>query len=254
LTLLLCVLLAVVSLLPANNGIIYDDFEYGRLDTSRWEITDDGVFRELIVDVSDVDPSDSTDYRLRLRSSTTGTPSPVKVLGVRNRTAVDFRRGMTISCDIDWNSQKNGSYLTASVCICPTIADNPKREPNWLAFELIGVPPGRNVRAGLWSRVNGSLKQLFEDWGDRDAQGRPLGKPAGGRARTIRIVMDDTSVQLFEDGNRVLPIAEHHLNFTEGYLYLQMSTGTNFPSREIYFDNLVVLEGPSGTAIPSLGP
>jgi len=35
------------------------------------------------------------------------------------------------------------------------------------------------------------------------------------------------------------------LEFTTAYLYLQMSSGTNYPPREVYFDNVLAVSAPA---------
>jgi hypothetical protein len=227
--------------------IIQDDFQEGGLDLSQWEQTSDGDFSKMIVDVQDVDPTKKTDFRLRLLANTIGTSDPVKSLGVMNKTLIDFSQGVMISFDLDWNNQRNGCYLTASMYLCPAKSKNPKKEKDWVKFEYVGVPPGQNVRTNIWANISGALKQLYTDWGPRDPDGRPQGIPKGHINHNIRILLDVSNIQIFEDGNELYPLSPHNLNFTTAYLYLQMSSGTNYPSREVYFDNLLVQNSSLGT-------
>jgi hypothetical protein len=220
--------------------VFAEDFEKGRIDLSRWEVTSDGDFAEAIVDVVDVAPGDETDYRLRLRANTIGTSDRLKYLGVRRKNTVDFNPAKTILFDLDWNKQTNGSYLTASFYLCPTVSKNPKEESDWLKLEYVGVPPGRNVRINILAKADGVVYPLHIDWGPHDDNGRPLGKPLGLSSHRISIFLDKRRMRVVQDDEEIFPLSKHNLNFTAAYIYLQMSSGTNYPSREIYFDNIIV--------------
>jgi hypothetical protein len=220
--------------------VFVEDFEKGRLDISRWEVTSDGNFAEAIIDVVDVAPGEETDYRLRLRANTIGTSDPLKFLGLRSKNTVDCEELKAIMFDLDWNKQTNGSYLTASFYLCPSVSDNPREESDWLMFEYVGVPPGRNVRINILAKVDGVVYPLHMDWGPRDNNGRPLGYPLGLSSHRINIFFDKSRMRVVQDDEEIFPLSKHNLNFTAAYIYLQMSSGTNYPSREIYFDNIIV--------------
>jgi len=222
-----------------------EDFESGSLDTTRWEVTSDGEFAESVVDVIDVDAGEETDYRLRLRAGTIGTSDPLKYLGVRSRDTIDFETVKTISFDLDWNDQANGCYLTASLYLCPTASNNPKDEDDWLKFEYVGVPPGRNVRINIWEKVDGMVHALHTDWGPRDKEDRPIGLPLGGEVRRITLHLDGAQLRVTQDDEEIYPLSAHALEFTTAYLYLQMSSGTNYPPREVYFDNVLAVSAPA---------
>lgn len=220
--------------------IFQEDFEQGILDLSRWEVTRDDDFAEATVDVVDVDPGEDADYRLRLRANTIGTSDPLKFLGARSKNMVDFGDGKAILFDLDWNNQANGCYLTASFYLCPTASNNPREESDWLKFEYVGVPPGRNVRINIWEKVDGVVHPLHTDWGPRDDRGRPLGKPLGLTSHRIVLILDKAKLRVVQDDEEIYPLSKHNLNFTTAHIYLQMSSGTNYPSREVYFDNIAV--------------
>lgn len=225
----------------AENPVIFqEDFEQGILDSSRWEVTIDGDFADFLVDVYDVDVNEDTDYRLRLQANTIGTSDPLKFLGVRSMNELDFSTGRAVTFDLDWNDQSNGCYLTASLYLCPTVSSNPKNESNWLKFEYTGVPPGRNVRINIWEKIDGVVKQLHTDWGPRDEQGRPTGKLLEPGSHRVEILLEKNSLRVLEDGTEIYQLSDHELSFTTAYIYLQMSSGTNYPSREVYFDNILV--------------
>lgn len=229
--------------LAAESPVMFqEDFDQGSLDSSRWEVTIDGDFAEVVVDVYDVDPSEDTDYRLRLRADTIATSDPLKFLGVRSRNEFDFSTGRAVSFDLDWNNQSNGCYLTASLYLCPTVSSNPKNESNWLKFEYTGVPPGRNVRINIWEKIDGVVKQLQTDWGPRDEQGRPIGKPLELGSHRVDLLLEENSLRVFENSKEIFQLSDYELGFTTAYIYLQMSSGTNYPSREVYFDDITVTD------------
>jgi len=232
----------VVEFRPAAESpvMFQEDFEQGSLDSSRWEVTIDGDFAEVVVDVYDVDPGGHTDYRLRLRADTIGTSDPLKFLGVRSRNEFDFSTGRAVSFDLDWNDQSNGCYLTASLYLCPTMSSNPRDESNWLKFEYTGVPPGRNVRINIWEKVDGVIEELLTDWGPRDEQDRPIGKPLEIGSQSVELLLEENSLRVFENSKEILRLSDYELGFTTAYIYLQMSSGTNYASREVYFDNVTV--------------
>ena len=244
--LIISILLILSLCLPgcgsaAPNPVLFqEDFNLGSLDGSHWEVTMDGDFSETVVDVTDVDPGETVDYRLRLRASTIDTTDPLKYLGVRSRDTVDFSVARVVTFDLDWNNQSNGCYLTAALFLCPTISNNPKVEDDWLKFEYVGVPPGKNVRINIWEKVDGAVHPLLTDWGPRDEQDKPLGLPLGNSSREIELFLDKASLMVTQDGEEIFPAFEHGLKFTQAYIYLQMSSGTNYPPREVFFDNVLV--------------
>jgi hypothetical protein len=220
----------------ARGGGFQDDFQSGQLNTIRWSRTQEGDFKEATIDVVDVDPGEKTDDRLRLRANTLGTrDDTVKFLGVRSIDRIDFAQGVEVSLDLDWNKQANGCYLTAAVYLCPTITSaNPRDEADWFKFQYVGVPPGKNARSVVAKKVNGRVQYL-----DRD------GWPQNRRARMIAnqhidIYIDGHGLQIKENGQKLYGTSFHELSFDQAYLYLQMSSHSNYPSREIYFDNIIV--------------
>ncbi len=228
-------LLLLAPWLRAEEGAIYDDFAGGRLDTSRWSVTAEGDFKAVVVTVAG--------GRLRLHADTRDTSFSMKHLGLRSKEALDLGVPTTISWDLDWNDQRNGSYLTAGVYLCPSIRNNPRQEPDWLAFQYSGVPPGRNLRTDVQLQTHGSLKKLYEDWGPRDEQGRPLGRPIGAGRHTLRLDIREGALRVREDGVELCSFPPGTVPFRSAYLYLQMASGPGYPARELYFDNVSVTAG-----------
>jgi len=139
---------------------VRDNFSDGTLNPEIWQITREGDFKESTIDVYDAAPTENGDYRLRLRMNTIGTSDDtVKFHGVRSVEKVNFCEGKEISFDLDWNNQSNGCYLTASLYLCPTATNgNPREEKDWLKFEYVGVPPGRNARCVIAAKSDGKVK------------------------------------------------------------------------------------------------
>jgi len=213
-----------------------DNFNGGCLNLELWQITRKGDFKESTVDVYDVDSSEKVDYRLRLRMNTIGTrDDTVKFHGVRSVEKVDFSDEKEISFDLDWNNQSNGCYLTASIYLCPTVTNgNPGEENEWLKFEYVGVPSGHNVRCVIANKIDGNVKYLYtEDWPEQRT-GRHIGY------QRIKFIVDNKSLKIVENGKEIYNSHSHGLEFSSAYLYLQMSSHSNYPSREIYFDNVAI--------------
>lgn len=217
-----------------------DDFNGPNLNDEKWAITRNGDFRISIIDIFDVYPEGKGDYRLRLRSDTINTrDDTVKFHGARCRYQIDFTTPKGISVDIDWNNQANGCYLTAAICLCPTITSgNPQDEENWLQFEYIGVPPGKNARCAISTKINNIVRHLYNEGWPKNKKGRSISY------QKIDIFIDDKGFEIRENGKNLYGIKPHGLNFSSGYLYLQMSSHSNYPVREIYFDNVIIESDP----------
>jgi hypothetical protein len=219
-----------------NSAIFNENFSEGVLNPQRWQITRKGDFKESTIDVYDTDPTENVDYRLRLRANTIGTKGDtVKFHGVRSLYNVNFYEGKEISFDIDWNNQSNGCYLTASVYLCPTATNgNPGEEKDWLKFEYVGVPPGRNARFVIAAKSNGKVQYLYTEGWPEQKSGRHIAY------QRIRIILDGENLKVIENGTEIYSTQSHRLEFSSSYLYLQMTGHSNYPARELYFDNVAV--------------
>lgn len=219
-----------------NSSIFNENFSEGVLNPERWQITREGDFTESIIDVYDADPTENVDFRLRLRANTIGTcDDTVKFHGVCSVEKVDFSDAKEISFDIDWNNQSNGCYLTASLYLCPTVTNgNPGEEKDWFKFEYVGVPPGHNARCVIVSKSDGKVKYLYTEGWPEQRTGRHIAH------QRIKIILDNASLRVIENGKEIYSSQSQGLEFSSAYLYLQMSSHSNYPSREIYFDNVVI--------------
>jgi hypothetical protein len=219
---------------------ISDDFQEGVLSENQWRLTRQNDFRQSIVDVVDVHQGD---YRLRLLADTIGTmDDTVKFHGIRSLRKIDFAEGKVISFDLDWNNQANGSYLTAGIYLCPAATDtNPRDEPDWIAVEYVGVPPGKNARLQVASMNRGNLRFLFtEGWPDKQRTGREITN------QHLELFIDKNGLKVLENEKELFSTLDYRQDFTQAYLYLQMSSHSNYSSREVYFDNIAVQSASSG--------
>jgi hypothetical protein len=214
---------------PAN-VVFRDDFSAPQLEASKWVHTVSNDFQTELVDV--------LDGRLRMAAATIGTDDrTVKFHGVRTvKPVVDLTKPVEISFDLDWNNQSNGCYMTAGLYLCPTAADNPEAEKSSLRVEYWGVWPGKNARCIIATKTNGNLKFLLtEDWLDKGS-GRHLTSPR------LRVTLQGNKLTVTEDDKPIFKTTDLHLDFTQAYLYLQHSSHSNYPRREVFFDNVLVQE------------
>jgi hypothetical protein len=223
-----------------------EEFRSGRLDPSRWERTHEGDFREWSVDVvdsirrRDASPDAAAGplspiYRLRLRADTRGTRADtVKFLGARAVPPISLQDGREIVVQLDWGNQTNGSYLTGGVVLSPHVTQgNPLTTDDWLAVTYVGVPPGRNGRLVVAVKSRGRERTVeTEGWPDAGRDGRSLG------IQLVRLRFSSHAVEVWEGDRRVWTSEANALGFDTAYLYLQMSSHSNYPPRAIYFDTV----------------
>ena len=219
---------------PKGGCEVYEDFQKGILSDNLWKRTRKNDFRQSIVDVFEVNKGD---FRLRLRADTMGTrDDTVKYHGVRSLGPFDCAKGKIISFELDWNNQANGSYLAAGLYLCPAATDtNPRDEPDWIAFEYVGVPPGKNARFQVTKKERGSFQFLFtEGWPQEQRIGRRIGN------QRVELIIDGAGLAVRENERELFRIADHGLDLSRAYLYFQMSSHSNYGAREVYFDNIEV--------------
>lgn len=242
---LLIYIILVLGCGKSENIILKDSFNESELDASIWKITVSGDFSDKRVDIYDKDPSVKKDMRLRIKAGTISTTSPVKTLGVMCHEIIDFTDGITIEGELDWNSQRNGSYLSAVIMLSPEVLENMDKMADLIALEYSGVPPGKNIKVVMSKKIRRSLKVLYKDSGPSDALGRGAGRDPGNESIFFRIYIDKENIQFSENKTDKISLSPHALNFTSGYFYIQMRSGTNYPDREIYFDNVRIYRGKS---------
>jgi hypothetical protein len=214
---------------PQTPPVFEERFSAGRLDEKVWRITRTNDFQKSTIDV--------LAGRLRLHAATIGTkPDTVKFHGVRTLLpVVDFSTPVAVGVELDWNKQANGCYMTAGVYLCATGADTgPTAEPDWVAVEYAGVPPGRNARCLVSARVAGQTRQLFTEGWPENRRGRPIG------VQRIRLEHGHVGLRVVENDKVLYGLPRHGLAFTKAYIYIQMSSHSNYPPREVFFDNVEV--------------
>jgi hypothetical protein len=226
-----------------------EGFDNGRLDPGRWVATAEGDFKERTVDVVDVSRRGARDLRLRLRADTRGTrDDTVKYLGVRTVRRISIGEGTRIGVTLDWNEQANGSYFSAALVLTPETTDgSPLRAQDWLKVEYVGVPPGRNARLAVEARTGGRERTLFtEGWPETNRTGRKIG------VQDVLLVFARSSFEIHENGRRVFE-SKGAVSFDAAYLHLQLSSHSNYPPREIFFDDVYVTvpAGSGAAAMPS---
>jgi hypothetical protein len=213
---------------PTGAPLFADDFSAAKLDPAKWERTKANDFETETVDL--------VKGRLHMGAATVGTDDrTVKFHGVRSvAQVVDLARGATVSFDVDWSNQANGCYMTVDAYLCPTVAENPGAEKSWLSLSYIGVPPGRNGRCQIATSTNGSLTMVYTENWPKERTGRHIG------LQHVDIKVSRDSVELVENGKRLLETKGLKLDFGKAYLYLQHSSHSNYPLREVCWDNVAI--------------
>jgi len=209
--------------------LFFDDFSAPHLDPAKWVHTALNDFQTEIVDV--------VDGRLRMGAATIGTDdATVKFHGVRTaEPVVDLTEACEVAFDVDWNNQANGCYMAVAAYLCPTVAENPRDEPDWLAIQYIGVPPGRNARCWVSVKTAGHEEALLTENWPEERTGRPIG------LQKVQITLDREALTITENGASLLEVAEGlGLSFDRAYLYLQHTSHSNYRMREVFFDNVLV--------------
>jgi hypothetical protein len=98
-------------------------------------------------------------------------------------------------------------------------------------------------------RRKGSMPQwLFnEGWPEKQRTGRLITKVH------VELKFDDGKWQVLEDGKPPFAAsAQPKLGFAKAHLYLQMTSHSNYPPREVFFDNVAF--GSSEENEPATGP
>lgn len=208
---------------------LQETFSGPALNDRLWSITRKNDFQESTIDI--------VDGRLRLRAATLGTKDEtVKYHGVRTLHPLRLEQPLEISFELDWKDQKNGCYLTAGLFLCPTATDgHPGDERDWLKLEYIGVPPGQNARAWVSARTYGGERVLYDEgWPEKQRTGRKIGR------QKVRLRWQENTLSLIENDQVLWEREWQGFGFPQAYLYLQMSSHSNYPPREVYFDNVSV--------------
>lgn len=205
---------------------------FDALDPARWEV--------VRVHDAKTDKVATDGGRLVLAANTLGTDdATVKLRGVRTKAAFAAApgRGLRVGLVLDWNGQANGCYLTAGVALVPEGAGpDPRALPDALAFELVGVPPGKNVRPSLWRRQAGGLRPLFTDGWPQPRPEDRVGRPPR-RARWA-LEVEGERVRLRED-DRVVHEGPGGLAGPV-HVVVFLTSHSNYPERTVLVDDVRV--------------
>jgi hypothetical protein len=230
------VVAALAGLAAASAHGWVEEFSAGRLDPSRWERIVAGDLRDWSADVVPArDPGRG--FRLRLRADTRGTrDETLKHVGVRTRDTIPLRNDTHISVRVDWGDQANGSYLSGAVVLSPhATARSPLETADWLKVAYVGVPPGRNARMLVGLKRQGRERTVYTDgWPDVNPAGRRIG------VQDVSLRVRDRSVEVWEGEQQVWRSEPDALEFAEAFVYLQLSSHSNYPARAIHFERIAI--------------
>jgi hypothetical protein len=172
--------------------------------------------------------------RLRLRADTLETrEETVKFVGVRSLREFSLVPAFDASARVDWNNQRNGSYLAVAFILSPEAGvGNPLLGPDWVKVEYVGVPPGENGRLQVVLRKSGRDRFLHTEGWPENRTGRRLS------LQKMRVSIRDGSLRVFENGTPVLESPPQSITFPRTYVYLQLSSHSNYPAREVFIDQI----------------
>ena len=192
-----------------------------------------------------------TNRRLRLRADTQGTDvNTVKYHGVRTvHPVVDISRPTEVTFELDWNHPENDCTMSAGIFICPTATNgNPEDEPNWVKVMYYGMDPGDLARIEISTQINGEQEGwLYDEGFYSNPKGKRTWRKIG--VQHIRMVVSQQSITVWENNQllcscnlnqRTLMRLEGALPWSSAYLYLQQSSQSNYPAREVFFSNIMV--------------
>lgn len=217
-------------------------FEEGRLEPARWVPTLAGDVRDWSVEVTDAPRRGG--FRVRIAADTRGTrDDTVKRVGLRSTCPIPPSADTRVAVEVDWNDQVNGSYLTAGIVLAPhATRGDPLATPDWISVQYVGVPPGRRARIVVAVSEGGRQRTIYtEGWPDVNRAGRPIG------VHDVAVHLEPARFEVLEDGQVVaaapMPVARAM------FLYLQMSSHSNYASRAVLFGNIRIetqADGPDG--------
>ncbi len=211
-------------------------FQGESLDPARWLRTRQHDFQIAEIGLQP-DPEEPEDGRLRLAAATIGTRDvTVKHMGLVHPRALDLTQPTTIEVELDWAHQANGSYLTLGLYLSPELTTvSPSEAPDWLTYRLVGVPPGRTARQEVMRRASGNLQIV-------DRFGWPAQREGDDTGRTtVRLEIDGRKLRVLRDAQEVAKVEDSGVRFDRGYLYLEMSTHSNYGLRELFVDGVEVV-------------
>ena len=97
------------------------------------------------------------------------------------------------------------------------------------------MPPGRNARLVVGASIDGRERTLFDEgWPDVNRTGRRIA------LQKLLLVVGLGAFEVQENGRRLFQSKETLLPRDAIYLYLQLASHSNYPAREVFFDDIRV--------------
>ncbi len=198
-------------------------------DRDSWISFRVGDFRQSAIEI---------DKTLRLAADTRGTPPGTwKHLGVRSAAPIPLREGTFLSISVEWPENSDTSSMSASIVLSPyAIPGDPRTSSEWIDVSSIGtgLAAGRLV---VTSDVDGvSLTHFSEETPRVDFAGRPASR------QDVRITVSNRTIQIEEDGWKLTETGPPALPSDQCFLYLMLSSDSNFPLREVQFSELKIVQ------------
>lgn len=235
-------LLVAAPAIAGGTTAWFEEFPSGQLDAERWQRTLDGDFRTQSAEVV----LGRSGYRLRIAADTRGTrDDTLKHVGVVSRCAMPFGPDARVRVRIDWGPPANGSYFTGALVLSPhATTGDPGKTDDYLSVGYVGVPPGRNARLLVTARVRGVVRTLFADgWPDANRAGRPVARSE------LEVVRRGALLEVREEGRLVYTGRAVDAPYDAAYIYLQLTSHSNFAERALHFEDVQVTDGGNGTTM-----
>jgi len=217
-----------------------DSFDEDHLNQARWTRIGAGDNTRRVIGILAAREQAPHERCLGIGIDTRETKNDtVKVAGVRSIPKFALVNGTRISTVLQWLEQKNASYFKAQILLSPyPVSGNPLLTPDWLGVAYVGVPPRENARLVVETRVNQQERTLYrEGWPLVNRAGRPIS------AQQIEIRFRSDGFDLLEN-DTVIFQSQARPPFREAYLYLLVTSHSNFPLRLVCFDDIEIRAPP----------
>ena len=153
--------------------------------------------------------------------------------GVRTARPLRLAVPCKLSFEVDWNEQVNGCYLEAGVYLSPIATEKAADAcSDWWKVVYTGVPPGQHGRASSFLRISGGDRVLYDEGWPAKRSGRKIGR------QRLVLEWDTERLRVLENDCLLFTVPVASIPFSEAYLYLQVKSHSNYPPRDIFFDNI----------------
>jgi hypothetical protein len=226
------VVLALTCACAQADGVTWiERFASAPLDLARWQRTLEGDTRTHAAEVV----AGAAQGRLRLALDTRGTrDDTLKHVGIGSRCPLPLGDGASVRVRLDWGPPANGSYLAGALVLSPHMTQgDPTTTADFISVGYVGVPPGSNARLLVKARAGGVDRTLFTDgWPDANRAGRAVGEGQ------LEIAWRGAALEIREGRRLVYRGATAELPFDAAYVYLHVTSHSNFPERAVHFADL----------------